>query len=270
MGRFDGNRVVVTGSTRGLGRVMAEQFAGEGATVAITGRRSRDVENALRAIRDDGGSAIGRPADLSSTKDAIEFMTWAIDDLGGVDILVNNAGTSIPGPFLDVSQDDIDYQFDLLFKSPYLMTQQAVRWMIENGSGGSVIFISTVGATAVHPDRNVYDSLKRGLECLTLCLGTELGPENIRVNAVAPGAIPIRPGDTPEGWAAFDELTPIRRFGSAGDIASAVLFLASDEAGYICGQTLLVDGGLAGRMPLPPDFNMRSGVSPLDPAERDD
>ena len=248
---------------------MAERFAKEGATVAVTGRRGEDVENALRAIRKDGGSATGRQADLSSVHEAMDFMAWAIDDLGGMDILVNNAGTSIPAPFLDVTQDDIDFQFNLLFKSPYLMTQQAVRWMVDNASNGSVIFISTVGATAVHPDRNVYDSLKRGLECLTMCLGAELGPHGIRVNTVAPGGIPIRPGDSPEGWGAFDQLTPIRRFGTADDVASAVLFLASDEAGYICGQTLLVDGGLAGRMPLPPDFDMQSGVSSRDPAERD-
>ena len=194
MKRFDGKRVVVTGSTRGLGRVMAERFAGEGASVAVTGRSGRDVEKVLRDIRKDGGSATGRAADLSNVDEALEFITWAIDDLGGVDILVNNAGTSIPAPFLDVTQDDIDFQFNLLFKSPYVMTQRAVRWMVDNASNGSVIFITTVGATAVHPDRNVYDSLKRGLECLTMCLGAELGPQGIRVNAVSPGAIPIRPG----------------------------------------------------------------------------
>ena len=269
MKRFDGKRVVVTGSTRGLGRVMAERFAGEGASVAVTGRSGRDVENVLRDIRKDGGSATGRAADLSNVDEALEFITWAIDDLGGVDILVNNAGTSIPAPFLDVTQDDIDFQFNLLFKSPYVMTQRAVRWMVDNASNGSVIFITTVGATAVHPDRNVYDSLKRGLECLTMCLGAELGPQGIRVNAVSPGAIPIRPGDSPKTWGTFNQITPIRRFGTADDIASAALFLASEEAGYICGQTLLVDGGLAGRMPLPPDFDLMSGVSPSDPAQRD-
>ncbi|MCY3802112.1 MAG: SDR family NAD(P)-dependent oxidoreductase [Chloroflexi bacterium] len=263
MNRFDGKRVIVTGATRGLGRIMAERFAGEGASVAVTGRRKRDVEQAVCDIREGGGRAAGLAADLSNVDEAVEFIDWAIDDLGGVDILVNNAGGSTPSPFLEVSVEDVDFQFNVMFKSPYVMTQRAVRWMVENGAHGSVIFISTVGATAVHPDRNVYDSLKRGLECLTTCLGAELGPQGIRVNGVAPGAIPIRPGDTPETWGRFDQITPIRRWGNADDIASATLFLASEEAGYICGQTLLVDGGLAGRMPMP-----RGWVSPYVDPER--
>ena len=175
MNRFDGKRVVVTGSTRGLGRTMAERFAGEGASVAVTGRRERDVEEAVGGIREIGGSATGRAADLSNVDEAMEFIDWAIDDLGGVDILVNNAGGSIPSPFLEVTPEDIDFQFNVMFKSPYVMTQRAVRWMVENGAHGSVIFISTVGATAVHPDRNVYDSLKLGLECLTMCLAAGAG-----------------------------------------------------------------------------------------------
>ena len=243
--RLAGQTALVTGSTRGIGRTIAEWLAREGANIVVSGREPEAVERSVAAMRGLGVESWGVPADLSRVNEAHRLAEATLILVPRLDILVNNAGMSIRGHFWEVSDGDWEYQVNVNFRSPFVLAQHAARHMIERGGGGRIVNISTIGAHAVHKDAAVYDSAKGAVEVMTRNVAYELAPYGIGVNCVIPGAIADRPGapPRPEAWARALSNIPSGRLGRAEDIAAAVRFFCLPETEFTTGQSLLVDGG---------------------------
>jgi NAD(P)-dependent dehydrogenase (short-subunit alcohol dehydrogenase family) len=243
--RLAGQTALVTGSTRGLGRTIAEWLAREGANIVVSGREREPVEASVAAIRALGVEVWGIPADLARVSEAHRLAEETTALVPRLDFLVNNAGMSIRGRFWEVSDADWEEQVNVNFRSPFILAQHAVRHMIERGGGGRIVNISTIGAHAVHTDAAVYDSAKGAVEVMTKTMAYELAPHGVRVNCVIPGTIADRPGapPRPEAWAGALRNIPTGRLGRAEDIANAVRFFCLPESEFITGQALLVDGG---------------------------
>ena len=245
-GRLKGKNALVTGSTRGLGRTMAEWLAREGANIIVSGRDADDVQASVAAIEALGVQAWGIPADLAFVEEAHRLVKEAIAAAGQLDILVNNAGMSIRGNFWEVPDADWDYQMNVNVRSPFILGQHAAAQMIERQIRGRIVNVSTIGVHAGHKDGMVYNIAKAGVEVMTRNMAYELGPYGISVNAVAPGAVPDKPGSerhhslptTKDGH----DLIPFGRYGRAEDIAAAVIFFCLPESEWTTGQTLLIDG----------------------------
>lgn len=244
-GRLAGKWALVTGSTRGLGRTIAEWLAREGANIVVSGREGADVAEAVAAVEARGVRAIGIPADLARIEDAHTLAREAIAQAGRLDILVNNAGMSIRGAFWDVSDEDFEYQSNVNFRSPFILCQHLAKHLIARESRGRIVNVSTIGAHLCHRNAAVYDSVKAAVEAMTRNMAYELGSYQIGVNCVVPGAIPIRPGAAEHEPRWDDRVKPYIPFGRAGraeDIAAAVLFFCLPESEFTTGQSLLVDG----------------------------
>ena len=243
--RLVGKTALVTGSTRGLGRTIAEWLAREGANIVVSGRDREPVEASVAAMRRLDVEAWGITADLAQSSEGRRLATETLRLVPRLDILVNNAGMSIRGHFWDVSDEEWEEQVNVNFRSPFVLAQHAARHMIARGGGGRIVNISTIGAHAVHTDRAVYDSAKGAVEVMTRTMAYELAPFGIQVNCVVPGAIADRPGapHQPDLWAGALRNIPSGRLGRSEDIANAVRFFCLPESDFVTGQTLLVDGG---------------------------
>ncbi|MFN8592447.1 MAG: SDR family NAD(P)-dependent oxidoreductase [Thermomicrobiales bacterium] len=251
MGRLSGKTALVTGSTRGIGRVIAQRLGDEGAELVVTGRDERDVEQAATELSRTGSRALGIPADLARVEEAHRL---AIDTLAVVpqlDILVNNAGMSLREPFWAVSDARWDEQVNVNYRSPFILAQHAVRHMRDRGIQGRVVNTSTIGAHRCHRDAAVYDSAKAAVEAMTRNMAWELGPDGITVNCVIPGPIGNRPGASESRalWDGIAPFVPLGRVGDAADVAAAVLFFCLPEAAFITGQSLGIDGGYGAGLP---------------------
>ncbi|MCC6790601.1 MAG: SDR family oxidoreductase [Thermomicrobiales bacterium] len=242
-GRLSGKTALVTGSTRGLGRTIAEWLAKEGADIVVSGREEAAVQQSVAAIAALGVNAIGITADLSNHEEAHRLAEATLAAVPQLDILMNNAGMSIRGNFWDVSDADWEYQVNVNYRSPYILAQHAAKQMIQRQIRGRIVNTSTIGARACHADAAVYDSAKGAVETMTRNMAYELGPYGITVNCVAPGNIAERPGADPAAWwGRAKAKIPFGRLGRAEDIAAAVLFFCLPESEFTTGQTLLVDG----------------------------
>lgn len=242
-GRLAGKWALVTGSTRGLGRTIAEWLAQDGANIVVSGREAPAVDAAVQAVRALGVEAVGIPADLAILAEAHRLARETLVAVPQLDILVNNAGMSIRGNFWDVSDDDWDYQVNVNYRSPYVLAQHASKHMIQRGIRGRIVNTSTIGARACHTNAAVYDSAKGAVEVMTRNMAYELGPHRITVNCVAPGNIAERPGAEPaDWWEPATRRIPFGRLGKAEDIAAVVRFFCLPESEFTTGQTLLVDG----------------------------
>ena len=238
-----GQTALVTGSTRGLGRTIAEWLAVAGADVVVSGREADAVAESVAAVEALGRRAWGIPADLARVEEAHRLAIASIEAAGRLDILVNNAGMSIQRDFWEVSDAEWDEQVTTNWRSPFVLAQHAARHMMALGIRGRIVNVSTIGARACHTDRMVYDSAKGAVETMTRNMSYELGPHGISVNCVAPGNIAHRPGAEPaEWWDAAARKIPLGRLGKAEDIAAAVRFFCLPESAFTTGQTLLVDG----------------------------
>jgi glucose 1-dehydrogenase len=238
-----GQTALVTGSTRGIGRTIAEWLACEGANIVVSGREQNAVERSVAAMRALGVEARGVPADLARVSEAHRLGEATLSLVPRLDILVNNAGMSIRGHFWEVSDDDWEEQVNVNFRSPFVLAQHAARHMIARGGGGRIVNISTIGAHAAHKDAAVYDSVKGAIEVMTRNVAYELAPYGIGVNCVIPGAIAERPGAPPRPQVGAPRNIPTGRVGRAEDIAAAVRFFCLPESEFTTGQSLLVDGG---------------------------
>lgn len=249
--RLAGKTALITGSTRGIGRTIAERLGREGATVIVTGRQAADVETAVSDLTALGIAASGLAADLSRPEEAHRLGEEAIARAGRLDILVNNAGMSIRSPFWEVSDDDWTYQVTINYRTPFILAQHAARHMRAHNLRGRIINTSTVGAHRCHWDAAVYDSAKAAVEAMTRNMAFELGPDGITVNCVIPGPIGDRPGAGAESpfWGDIVRNVPVGRIGSAADVAAAVVFFALPESSFTTGQSLLIDGGYAAPLP---------------------
>lgn len=239
---FKDKVAIVTGSARGIGRSIAEKFAGAGAKVVIV-----DLDgDAVKAVADEiGGGAIGVQANVTSADDIAAMIDETVKSLGRVDILVNNAGITRDTLMMRMNEKDWDMVLDINLKGAFLATKAASRVMMKQRYGRIVNISSVVGLTGNAGQAN-YSASKAGLIGLTKSAAKELASRNITVNAVAPGFIETDMTENLSDAAKEEFLKKvfISRTGKPDDIASAVLFLASDNASYITGQVLPVDGGL--------------------------
>ena len=238
---------VVTGGTSGIGRSVVAAFAAEGAKVVFTGRdrrRGADVEAEV------GASTRFMPADVRSPDDCRRTVGEAVSAFGGLDVLFNNAGLYVENDILGCDEEEWDLQLDTMLKGTYLMCRAAIPSMIDRG-GGSIVNNSS-GWGLVGGERAVaYCAAKGGVTLLTRALAMDHGRDGIRVNAVCPGdtetamehADAERKGWTWDAYVAWASERPLGRMGRAEEVARAVVFLASDEASFITGAALPVDGG---------------------------
>ncbi len=248
-----GKVVVITGARRGMGKADALAFAKNGAKVVLADISKEDCQLVVDEIKKSGGEATAVKCDVSDKKDVEEMIKKAVETYGRVDILVNNAGIVQFKPFLEMTEDDWNKTLDVNLKGYFLCAQAAAKEMVKQKSGAIVNIASVVMgqigmgmAGLAH-----YSASKGGIAALTKTLALEFASSNIRVNAIAPGAIdtPMAAStkDNPKAMEATMSLIPMGRMGRAEEIASTVLFLASDAASYITGSIVVVDGGWLAR-----------------------
>ena len=240
--RLEGRRAIVTGGARGIGAESARTYAAHGARVAIIDLLAGAMADVTQAI--DG---IGVEADLTDPDAARRATQSAIDALGGVDVLVNNAGILRFSPLLDITVEDWDLTFDVNVRAMLLTTQVAARAMIDQGGGGTIINMASMGGKVGSPNQAHYAASKAAVISLTRVSAMELGAHGITVNCICPGYVLTEMGAatrTPEMVAAWSSKSPLDRLAEPSDVANMALFLASDEASYCTGQALNVTGGM--------------------------
>jgi 3-oxoacyl-[acyl-carrier protein] reductase len=247
MRRFEGKRVIVTGGANGIGKATIVRFASEGATVVLTDIDRAAAESTAQQIARETGAAIYPfVADVSVKADDLAAVSYALEKMGGVDILVNNAGIYFEDHFEDITEERWDGIMNVDLKGTFLMTQALVPYFKEKRSGIIVNMASTNGlAGEIYYSH--YGAAKGGVVMLTKTLAIELGPYGIRVNCVCPGYI------VTESTIAMDSKEfvtnyaqnkiPLRRTGKPEEVAAVIAFLASDDASFVHGDAILIDGG---------------------------
>lgn len=239
---LSGKNALVTGSTRGIGRGIAETLAGCGARVAVVGRELSRAEEAAAAI---GKNSKGFSADVSDTNAVAKLVGDVETVFGSIDILVNNAGITRDNLVMRLKDEDWDLVLDANLRGAFAAIRAASRGMMKRRSGRIINIASIVGIMGNKGQAN-YAASKAGLIALTKSVAKELGSRNVLVNAVAPGFIEteMTAAMTPDAREALGKQIPLERLGSVADVAGTVAFLASDLASYITGQVLVVDGGM--------------------------
>jgi len=244
---FAGQAAIVTGAGRGMGRAVALGLAAGGASVVVADVDEGAADDSVAAIKKAGGQAAAVVVDISRVDDVRRMFKAAIAQLGTVDILINNAGIGIPKPLLEYTEEDWDKQLGVNLKGMFFATQEAARVMIPKHRGKIVNFASTAAFVSSSTPESAYDISKGGVRQLTTSVAAELAPHHINVNAVAPGTImtelTLSVLDTDEKMSRASAKIPMGRLGMPEDMVGPVLFLCSDEADYITGHTLVVDGG---------------------------
>ncbi len=241
---------VVTGSSRGIGKAIALRFAAEGAKVAVACVRNRDKAEAVaQEIRGSGGEAITVQADVSVRDDAERMVAEATQAFGRVDVMVSNAGIVIDRAFVDSTDDDWNAAIETNLRGFFNVTRAALPQMIERGQGRIIATGSIIADVADFGENrfSVCAASKGGIISLMRPIAAEVARHGVTVNAVAPGYIATEMlGEIdPDGLEQALKLVPMRRYGRPEEIAAAMAFLASDDAAYITGQTLRVNGGMA-------------------------
>ena len=237
---------LVTGGSRGIGRACAVALARAGAQVAITyAGNEAAAQETVAQIEKAGGKARALKFDVADTRACQDAVEQVVKELGRLDVLVNNAGVSVDGLVMRVKDEEWDKQLDTNLKGPFALIRAASRPMMKQ-KGGSIINLTSVVGEVGNAGQAAYAASKAGLIGLTKSVARELASRNIRVNAVSPGFIDTDMTARLSGdvRAKLIESVPLQRLGSAEDIANAVVFLASDLAGYITGEVLKVNGGM--------------------------
>jgi 3-oxoacyl-[acyl-carrier protein] reductase len=242
---IEGRSVIVTGASKGIGKGIARVFAGRGARVLLAARNLSQAEAAAAEIQSSGGLVSAVAADVSRMEDNIRMAQTAIDRHGGIDILCCNAGIFPAAKLFDMSEADWDQVLDVNLKGTFLSVQACLPALKARGKGRIVVTSSITGPITGYPGWSHYGASKAGQLGFIRTAAIELAPLNITVNAVLPGNILTEGVEAlgPDYMAKMTSAIPARRLGSVEDVAYAALFLASDEAGFISGQTIVVDGG---------------------------
>ncbi len=249
-------KAIVTGGSSGIGRGIVYSLAAEGYDLVFSYRNKK--ENALKVIADlhqnyPEGYAEALPAELSREGAGTVFFEEAVKCLGGLDLLVNNAGVTILESIFDLTEENMDYLYRLLFRNYVIMMREGASYMAEHNIKGNIINISSVRGISAHPGDLVYGGIKAALNRACKSVALDVAPYGIRVNNILPGATRRF---TPEEEELADpahrekirflsQRIPLERYGTPEDIGNAVVFLASDKASYITGISLVIDGGLS-------------------------
>jgi glucose 1-dehydrogenase len=251
-----GKNVLVTGGSSGIGQAIAVRFAEYGANVAINYLRQPEeaqgteeqVHACISKVQQEGVQDVLVRGDVSREDDVMMMVGEAVDGLGGLDVLVNNAGIQISRPSDELSSEDFDKVLAVNLRGSFMCAREAIRHFLAEEKPGSIINISSVHQLIPKPNYLGYSTSKGGMQNLTRTLALEYAGRGIRVNGVGPGATvtPINRAwiDDPEKRRQVEEHIPMQRAGDADEMAGVTAFLASDEAAYITGQTIFVDGGL--------------------------
>ena len=243
--RFKEKSVIVTGGASGIGRAIAEQFAQEGATVIVADIDRESTQDTVEAISARGGRALPVNVDVSNPRSVQQMIDTTVDANGRLDVIVNSAAVPSVSKIIDISFETWNKVLNINLTGTFLCAQAAARCMVDAG-GGRIINLASVNGQRAITGRGAYTAAKGGVIMLTKIMAAELGPENITVNAVAPGPVDtpmvkeMHSASTREAWY---RALPIKRYAQPDEVANATLFLASSEAGYITGHILNVDGG---------------------------
>jgi NAD(P)-dependent dehydrogenase (short-subunit alcohol dehydrogenase family) len=252
MGRLDGKAALITGAASGIGEATAELFAREGARVMLADVQDDLGRQVLERIRAAGGMAEYIHCDVSAGEDVAGMVRATVDAFGAINILYNNAGLARGGTITEISEDDWDLVIDVDLKSVYLGCKYAIPEMIKAG-GGAIVSTASIAGIRGAPRLNAYSAAKAGVVNLTRTIAAEYGSAGIRANCICPGII-VTPiwrqigvmADEQQQalWGAMSQRVLLKRVGMPEDVARGALFLASDDASYITGHALVIDGGL--------------------------
>ena len=243
---LEGKNVIITGASRGIGKGIAEVFAGQGANIAFTYRSSDEKAKALELeLAANGCKAKGYKSDASNFEAAQQLAIDVMEEFGSIDVLVNNAGITKDGLIIRMSEEDFDSVMDVNMKSVFNMTKAVLPTMLKQRKGSIINMSSVVGAKGNAGQAN-YSASKAAINGFTKSTALELGSRNIRCNSIAPGFIETEMTealgeDQIKNW---HDTIPLKRGGTSEDIANATLFLASDMSAYVTGQVLNVCGGM--------------------------
>ncbi len=243
---LENKTTLITGASRGIGRGIAEVFAKNGSNIAFTYNASVDAAKALeKELQSYGVKVKGFQSNAANFDAAQELAKEVLEEFGTIDVLINNAGITKDNLLLRISEEDFDKVIEVNLKSVFNLTKAVIRPMMKQRSG-SIINMSSVVGVKGNAGQSNYAASKAGILGFTKSIALELGSRNIRCNAIAPGFIETEmtgalPEETVKEWR---EAIPLKRGGTPEDIANACVFLASDMAAYITGQTLNVDGGM--------------------------
>lgn len=260
-GRLDGKKTLVTGSGTGIGREIALEFARQGADVVLHYAHAEELAaSAVDEIRAIGRKAEVFKADFTNLDDVLLLANRAIDFLGRIDCLVNNAGITFNRPFLRVTPQQYEQMYNVNVRAPYFLLQAMTANMQQHG-GGCVCNIASIHGLVGAPEHSVYAGTKGAVIAQTRALAVELAHKGIRINAIAPGCVPVEnyykvvpnySSERNEEWA--KNAIPVGHAGTPLDIARLAVFLCSDDADFIVGQTIVADGGTVSLMSLISDF----------------
>ncbi|MEX2375788.1 MAG: SDR family oxidoreductase [Dehalococcoidia bacterium] len=251
MGRLQDKVCIITGAAGGQGQVAVDLFLREGAKVVASDFDAKGAAALAPQLEAQPGRACYVPADVTVASDLDAIVSTAMERFGRIDVLFNNHGAMVGSPFLETSEAELDHVLDVNVRASFMLSQRAARQMVAQGGGGSIIHNSSVGGLVGFPDMAAYGASKAGLAQLARSMANDLKGYGIRVNAVAPGAI-----DTPmphkylekfdnrdEIWAAMEQAHLVGRLGRPEEVIWLVIFLASDEASFMNGAVIPVDGG---------------------------
>ena len=268
MQKMKGKNVIVTGSGTGIGREIALEFVREGANVVFHYSYSADgAQSGSEQAKKLGVKSTAIHADFSKLDDVLKLGDEAMAFLGKVDVLVNNAGISFNKPFLKVEPEQFKKMYDVNICAQFFLTQKIVQNMIEHGKGGAICNITSIHGVSGAPEHSVYAGTKGAIIAYTRSLAVELAHKGIRVNAIAPGCIPVEnykkdfvDYNAKEFENIVKDKIPLGRSGKPIEIAKLVIFLCSDDADFIVGQTIVADGGTTSLMSLISDFRNQSSA----------
>ncbi|XP_046396518.1 dehydrogenase/reductase SDR family member 4 [Ischnura elegans] len=250
--RLKGKVAVVTASTDGIGFAIAKRLADEGASVVVSSRKEKNVQEAVKKLSQEGLSVDGVVCHVSKAEDRARLFNKAVDKFGGIDILVSNAAVNpTTGPVLEIDESSWDKIFDVNVKAAYLLSKEALPFIRKRG-GGSIIYVSSIAGFQPFNLLGAYSVSKTALFGLTKAASQDLAPENIRVNCIAPGVVKTKFSSALHESEDAREIAlrniPMNRLAMPHEMGGVAAFLCSDDASYITGETIVVSGGMPSRL----------------------